>query len=61
MDHYTTAQQHELNTMMTQPMLCGLSGNPQQYREPPLVGPFRQAYRAWSGHGEPLNYDRVRF
>ncbi|MCV7100908.1 MULTISPECIES: hypothetical protein [Mycobacterium] len=54
---YDAAQQHWLNTMCTQRTLMRLSNDPHQFRrEPPLVGPFRQAYQAWSGQGEQRDF-----
>ncbi|BBU23273.1 hypothetical protein [Mycobacterium xenopi] len=48
---YGAAQQHWLDTMMAQQTLVALSDNPAQFREPPLVGPFRQAWNERYGHG----------
>lgn len=49
MDNYAILATHR--------MLLGMSDNSQQFRrEPPLVGPFRQAYQAWSGHGEQRDF-----
>jgi hypothetical protein len=37
--------------MVAQQTLIGLTDNPGQFREPPLSGIFRQAWREHFGHG----------
>jgi hypothetical protein len=39
--------EHQMNTLAAQYMLCGLSDNPRQFREPPMSGLLRHAQREW--------------
>jgi len=41
-------------------MMCGLTDDPGQFREPPLSGIFRQAWRERFGHGS-MDYESVPF
>jgi hypothetical protein len=58
------AHQHWMETMAAQGTLIGLSDNPRQFREPPLVGIFRQAQREWERSqrgGDGMDYMTVKF
>jgi hypothetical protein len=39
--------EHQTNTLAAQYMLCGLSGDPMQFRELPMSGLLRHAQREW--------------
>jgi hypothetical protein len=54
------AQQHSA-TLAAQMMLCGLSDDPMQFRDPPLTGIFRQAWNERFGHGGGIDYLHVPF
>jgi hypothetical protein len=41
--------------MVAQQTLIGLTDNPGQFREPPLSGIFRQAWRERFGHSDEMN------
>jgi hypothetical protein len=43
----TTIDQRHWAAMAVQHALVGLSDKPRQFSEPPLVGIFEQAHRAW--------------
>ena len=40
--------------MVAQQTLIGLTDNPRQFREPPLSGIFRQAWRERFGHSDGM-------
>jgi hypothetical protein len=47
MDANDVAAQKHWDAMATQQMMCGLSDDPDQFRERPLSGILRHAQREW--------------
>jgi hypothetical protein len=45
MKHFSPHKQKHWDAVASQQMMCGLSDNPAQFREPPLSGIFRHAQR----------------
>jgi hypothetical protein len=49
---YGARQQHWFETMATQHVLAGMSDNPVQFRQDPMMALLNQAYRARSGQDD---------
>lgn len=61
MDANDVAAQQNFATLAAQMMMCGLSDDPMQFREPPLTGIFRQAWNERFGHDDGVSYMTVPF
>jgi len=59
--NYNAAQQHRLNTMLTQRTLNVISDNPRQFVEPPFFGLVQQCWRERSGRDSGLDAMTVLF
>jgi hypothetical protein len=55
------AQQRATETMLTQQMLAGMSDQPGQLRQDPMMALLRQARRAREGQGDGMSYLTVPF
>ena len=55
------AQQQNADGIAAQQMMCGMSDNPGQFREPAMSALFRQAWRERFGHRDGMDYLRVPF
>jgi hypothetical protein len=51
----------DLAGLAAQQTTCGLTDNPRQFTEAPLVGILRQAWRQRYGHRDGMDYPTVPF
>jgi hypothetical protein len=56
-----TTMDTDLAGLAAQQTTCGLTDNPRQFTEAPLVGIFRQAWRQRYGHRDGMDYPTVPF
>jgi hypothetical protein len=49
------------SALAAQMMMCGLSDDPMQFREPPLRAIFRQVWDDRFGHGDGMQYLHIPF
>lgn len=55
------AAQHAMGAIAAQVALCGLSDNPELFREAPMSALLRQAWRERYGHAFGISYLDVPF
>jgi hypothetical protein len=61
MDIDDLAAQQQMGAIAAQVTLCGLSDNPDQFREAPMSRLFRQAWNERFGHSDGMEYLHIPF
>jgi hypothetical protein len=61
MDPNDVAAQKHWDAISSQQMLVGMTDDPDQFREQPLTGIFKHAWRERFGHGGSMDYESVKF